>query len=128
MINNVCTRTYANTGQINHCKTQLETKEAAFQRLTSVLSLAGNSVRLKILFLLHEEKELCVCDLSDVLSMKIPAVSQHLRKLKDAGILDVHKTGTTYYYFIRKENLEVLNPIFQLLHKKEKITSQMHTQ
>jgi len=119
MINNVCIRTYANLELINHCKKMLAEGEDSIQRLSTVLSLAGNAVRLKILYLLQEEKELCVCDLSDVLNMKIPAVSQHLRKLKDGNILDVRKFGTTYYYFIKKENLEVLKPVFQLIHSQE---------
>ena len=51
--------------------------------LTSGLSSVGNSVRLKILYLLFEEKRLCVCDLSDILGMNISAISQHLRKIKE---------------------------------------------
>ncbi|MBK9939143.1 MAG: ArsR family transcriptional regulator, partial [Chitinophagaceae bacterium] len=35
-----------------------------------------------MIYLLEEEKELCPCDLSDILGMSIPAVSQHLRKLR----------------------------------------------
>ena len=66
--------------------------------LAGALNLAGNGVRLRILFLLHEEERLCVCDLSDILGMKIPAVSQHLRKMKDGGMLENEKVAQTIYY------------------------------
>ncbi|WP_425291189.1 ArsR family transcriptional regulator [Spirosoma linguale] len=46
-----------------------------------MLNLAGNENRLKLIYLLKEEADLCVCDLSDILGMTIPAASQHLRKL-----------------------------------------------
>ncbi len=55
--------------------------------MLNVLSHAGNEVHQKILFLLSKEKEFCVCDLSDTPSMKIPAISQHLRKMKDSKII-----------------------------------------
>ncbi|WP_431217102.1 ArsR family transcriptional regulator [Puia sp. P3] len=58
-------------------------KRVALGKLAAAPALAGNEVRLKILHLLEEEKELCPCDLSDMLGMSIPAISQHLRKMKD---------------------------------------------
>ena len=61
--------------------------------MSNVLALAGNDVRLKILYLMAEEKELCPCDMSDILGMTIPAVSQHLRKLKDGNIIEARKVG-----------------------------------
>ncbi|MDZ7646573.1 MAG: ArsR family transcriptional regulator [Cytophagales bacterium] len=63
--------------QIRQCKEEVKAKQRAFGRLGNVLSLAGNEVRLKILYLLDSEKELCPCDLSDILQMSIPAISQH---------------------------------------------------
>jgi DNA-binding transcriptional ArsR family regulator len=38
----------------------------SFTHLSDILALAGNEVRLKILYLLEEEKELCPCDLADI--------------------------------------------------------------
>ena len=85
--NQSCIRLFADKVQINNCRETLQANENAFKELSSSLALAGNEVRLKILFLLEEEKELCPCDLSDILGMSIPAVSQHLRKLKDGNII-----------------------------------------
>lgn len=81
-----CIRVYADIVQIDKCRETLQTNKIAFGQLSSLLALAGNEVRLKILFLLEEENELCPCDLSDILGMSIPAVSQHLRKLKDGNV------------------------------------------
>jgi DNA-binding transcriptional ArsR family regulator len=43
---------------------------------------------------------MCVCDLSDVLGMKQSPISQHLRKLKDGGLLENKRDGMTIFYFI----------------------------
>ena len=91
----------------------LQTNDKAFSQLSGLLALAGNEVRLKILFLLEEEKELCPCDLSDILGMSIPAVSQHLRKLKDKNVIEGRREGQTIFYSLRQEQLPLLQPFFK---------------
>lgn len=104
---------FADHEQINNCKSKLKTAQKSFYKLSNILALAGNEVRLKIIYLLEEEKELCPCDLADILGMSIPAVSQHLRKLKDGNIVETRKEGQTIYYSLTQENLKILIPFFK---------------
>lgn len=46
----------------------------------------GEPTRLTILRLLVE-RELCVCDLEEILQMSQPRISQHLKVLKQAGLV-----------------------------------------
>lgn len=66
--------------------------------LADLLGIAGNIQRLTILYLLHAHKEMCVCDLAEVLAITDSAVSQHLRKLKDKNIVKSRRKGQTIYY------------------------------
>jgi DNA-binding transcriptional ArsR family regulator len=66
--------------------------------LADLLGIAGNIQRLKILYLLHAHKEMCVCDLAEVLELTDSAASQHLRKLKDKNIVQTRRKGQTIYY------------------------------
>lgn len=66
--------------------------------LANLLGIAGNIQRLKILYLLHAHKELCVCDLAEVLELTDSAASQHLRKLRDKNIVKTRRKGQTIYY------------------------------
>ena len=109
----MCIRVLADPVQIRQCKTEIRIKQQAFLRLAKVLNLAGNEVRLKILYLLDLEKELCPCDLSDILQMSIPAISQHLRKMKDGGLIEARKIGQTIFYSVRAEHLKTLRPFFK---------------
>lgn len=113
MANDTCIRLQADIEQIKSCREKLKTNSKSFLQLGQVLALAGNEVRLKIMFLLEEENELCPCDLSDILGMSIPAVSQHLRKLKDGNIVETRKEGQTIYYSLTLENLKILKPFFK---------------
>lgn len=113
--NNLCIREQANPVQIEKCRELLAVGQGAFGQLSGILALAGNGVRLKILYLLEEEGELCPCDLSDILDMSIPAVSQHLRKLKDGNIIHFRKAGQTIFYFLKPEHLKMLRSFFKYI-------------
>lgn len=112
-----CIRIFADPVQISECRKKIKEKNAAFARLSSVLALAGNEVRLKMLYLMEEEGELCPCDIADILEMTVPAISQHLRKLKDKGIIKSRKSGNTIYYSLEKKDLNVLKPFFKYVNR-----------
>jgi DNA-binding transcriptional ArsR family regulator len=113
-----CIRLFADEVQINECKKKLKANTASLSQLSRVLELAANEVRLKILYLLEEEEQLCPCDLSDILGMSIPAVSQHLRKLKDGNIIESRRDGQTIYYSLKEEHLKVLKPFFKYINQQ----------
>ncbi len=118
MEKNTCIRLFADHVQIKNCKSKLKTAQKSFASLSNILALTGNEVRLKIIYLLEEESELCPCDLADILGMTIPAVSQHLRKLKDGNIVETRKEGQTIYYTLTQENLRILRPFFKHINQQ----------
>lgn len=66
--------------------------------LAARLGLAGNGTRLKIFWLLDAARELCVCDIAEILGLSVSAVSQHLAKLKAYGLVRARRNATTVYY------------------------------
>ena len=81
--------------------------------LADLLNVVGNQIRLKIVYLLYAHKELCVCDLAEVLDMSDSAISQHLRKLKDKLIVKSRKDSQTVYYSLEsKLFIEILAQYF----------------
>ena len=114
-----CVRVFADLNQLKQCKQKIEVVEESLNVVSETINLAGNTVRLKILFLLQEEGQLCPCDLSDILKMNVSAISQHLRKLKDRGIVGSKKTGQTIFYSINPDYAEVFKPLFKLIYKNK---------
>ncbi|HIC31874.1 MAG TPA: ArsR family transcriptional regulator [Flavobacteriaceae bacterium] len=119
MENNSCIRQQADIEQINRCKETVSELNETFDYLANGLSLVGNNVRLKILYLLFEEKKLCVCDLSDILGMNISAISQHLRKMKDRNLLETERDAQTIFYSLTTDYSTLLNPFFEILDKNK---------
>ncbi|GAA4316509.1 metalloregulator ArsR/SmtB family transcription factor [Nibribacter koreensis] len=119
MESTTCIRQATDIPQIERCRDRVGALDGSFAHVANGLEMAGNPVRLKILFLLSEEQGLCVCDLSDILGISVSAVSQHLRKMKDRSLVKAAKEGQTIYYSLSPEYGEVLRPFFQTVTESE---------
>jgi len=110
-----CCRVDVNADLIKEAKKCLASKDAHLSEQSKTFSLLGNEVRLKIMTLFLEFERMCVCDLGDVLEMNQSPISQHLRKLKDGGLLVNKREGMTIFYSIAPDKKTVLT---QLLKEK----------
>lgn len=120
-----CIRILADPVQIKECKKSLSALDNSLSSITNLFNLAGNGARFKILYLLYKEGEMCPCDLSDILEISVGGISQHLRKLKDGGIVTAKKVGQTVFYSLVDENSEIIKPVLASLleRNQEKTTS-----
>lgn len=90
------------------------------EELADVLKLLGDKNRLTIVALLNE-KELCVCEIVDILHTSQPNISQHMRKLKDGGLVKETKKGQWVYYSLTVLDKPYIAEILkQLPSQKEK--------
>lgn len=92
-------------------------KDMIFQKMADTFNLLSDGTRLKIFWLLCHSEE-CVCNIASAIDMSAPAVSHHLRILKQAGLLRVTRRGKEIHYTISEtEEAEILHQIAdQLLH------------
>ena len=103
-----CCRQSVDTLLIESAKDMLESKEKELNEKAKVFALLGNEVRLKMMTIFLQIERVCVCDLSDILQMNQSPISQHLRKLKDAGLLENKREGMTIFYFIPSDKKETM--------------------
>jgi len=116
-----CIREEKNQFKIDQYTHLLKDNASEFNQLSRIVSLISNEVRLKLIWLINEE-QLCVCDLADILQMSVPAISQHLRKLKDIGIVETTRDKQTIYYSISPQNQNIVNHILDLVSDKIALT------
>ena len=64
----------------------------------SLFKALGHPVRLGIALRLAEEPDTCACDFADVFGISQPNVSQHLKVLRDAGLVRTRRRGTQICY------------------------------
>lgn len=65
--------------------------------LVELFKALGDTSRLKLVRLLADD-EYCVCELVEILGCSQPSVSQHLAKLKAAGVVRERRQGQWTYY------------------------------
>ena len=70
-----------------------------------VFKALGDPTRIKIVEMLAENGELCVCRIYEQLEMTQPAVSHHLATLKRAGLVCARKQGQWVHYSLNRDTL-----------------------
>jgi ArsR family transcriptional regulator, arsenate/arsenite/antimonite-responsive transcriptional repressor len=79
-------------------KSTVEVESAA-----NILKLLGDRTRLAMIKIL-DTHDACVCEFVAIFKMSQPAISQHIRKLKDAGLVRETRRGQWIIYSLSKDS------------------------
>jgi ArsR family transcriptional regulator, arsenate/arsenite/antimonite-responsive transcriptional repressor len=86
-----------------------EVKRADAARLAAVAKALGDPTRLQLVDVLRRHAgKVCVCELQPLFEIKQSTLSEHLKKLRDAGIVGVERRGLWAYYYVIPDELEGL--------------------
>lgn len=80
-----------------------------------MLKALGHPVRLGIMRRLAAQPETCACDFSDVFTLKQPTISQHLKVLRDAGLVTTRRRGTQICYSVHPDAIVELTDTLDAL-------------
>ena len=70
----------------------------------------GDPIRLQLVDVLRKHAgKVCVCELVPLFDISQPTLSHHLKKLRDARIVDSERRGLWAYYYVNPEALEELS-------------------
>lgn len=112
-LDDVCQVRCFNEELVVHVREEMPLDDTLEEAKTLFAALADKS-RLKILHALKDGKELCVCDVAEVLSVQVSVASHHLRKLRDLKVLKYRNDGKLVYYSLRDRFVgEVLEHVLQ---------------
>lgn len=115
-----CSAAEGRQGQLVALRDALARQRLSLQRMAQHYALLGGETRLKILALLEQAGELCVCDLARILEMTPAAVSQHLSRLRAGDLVSSRRDGMTIYYRLSEQASEtVVSPRLELADELE---------
>jgi ArsR family transcriptional regulator len=101
----------------------LEAVPQSIAEMAETLKLLSDKTRLTIMALL-KEREMCVCDIVELLETTQPNISQHLKKLKTGGIVNETRRSQWVYYSLNIDDKPYLKEILdQLPSMKDRIQS-----
>ncbi len=72
---------------------------SAFEETAFVLKMLGDANRIRIFWILCQTKE-CLINLSAMIDMSSPAISHHLKKLKECDLITSTRHGKEMYYTV----------------------------
>lgn len=90
-----------------------------FQAVSDIFRQLGDTTRVRIFWLLCHCEE-CVINISAMLEMSSPAVSHHLRPLKNSGLITSRREGKEVYY--RAADTPQSNLLHQMIEQVMEIT------
>ncbi len=86
-----------------------DVERAQAARMADVAKALADPIRLQLVDVLRRHAgEVCVVELVPLFDVSQPTLSHHLKKLRDAGVVDVHKRGLWAYYYVRPGVLDEL--------------------
>lgn len=90
-----------------------------FQAVAEIFKQLGDPTRVRIFWLLCHCEE-CVINISAMLEMSSPAVSHHLRPLRNSGLVVSRRSGKEVYY--RASDTEQSRLLHQMIEQVMAIT------
>ena len=87
------------------------------KKRAQIFKALGDETRLRIMGLLIDGKELCVCDIMAALDLPQSTVSRHLSNLRNAGLVNDRRQGIWMNYKINQKEIEHGAALFDVLAK-----------
>jgi ArsR family transcriptional regulator, arsenate/arsenite/antimonite-responsive transcriptional repressor len=87
-----------------------DVERAQAARMAEVAKALGDPVRLQLVDVLRKHAgKVCVCELVPLFDISQPTLSHHLKKLREAGVVDSERRGLWAYYYVIPDALEELS-------------------
>nr|WP_321458297.1 metalloregulator ArsR/SmtB family transcription factor [uncultured Cohaesibacter sp.] len=81
--------------------------------ITAAFGALSDPIRLRILALIAQERELCVCELVQALQLPQPKISRHCRTLSEAGLVVSRREAQWVLYSITTDAPDWANKALQ---------------
>ena len=89
------------------------------QKLSQYAKALGHPVRIQILKILNEQSCCYNGDLTEIIPLAQSTISQHLKSLKEAGLIQGEIIPPKIKYCLNKENWEEASQLFETLFKSK---------
>lgn len=102
----LCNCTIIHEDILERVKSEMTSDDNLFQ-MAELFKALNDPTRLKIVNALILS-EMCVCDIAALLNMNQPAISHHLKVLRQTQLIKYRREGKIVYYTLNDEHVELL--------------------
>jgi len=87
---------------------RIQAQLAGVEGLSSIFKVLGDETRARIVYALSQADRLCVCDIAQIVGLSLPAVSHHLRVLRELNLAHATKEGKMVFYSLADDHVASL--------------------
>jgi len=91
--------------------------ENDLKNIEKIIKALADKNRLRIVYLLSEKKDICVCEITDIIGLSQPTISSHLRLLENAGLIESDKDGLWVNYNINTRSVFFSRKLVEMICK-----------
>jgi ArsR family transcriptional regulator len=84
---------------------------------TEIYKALGDESRLRILYLILKNEEMCISDLESILDFTQTKTSRHITYLKNTGVIKLKKIDQWAYYFINPSYHDIIKQLYSFFSK-----------
>jgi DNA-binding transcriptional ArsR family regulator len=99
----ICEVTCFDAEKVTRLKGNIEKKNTL--KVADIFKALSDDTRLKIAYALTLEKELCVCDVANIVGSTTATASHHLRHLRNMGLTKYRKEGKLVFYSLDDDHV-----------------------
>ncbi|OYD06866.1 ArsR/SmtB family transcription factor [Paludifilum halophilum] len=104
--------------KVRRVQSSLKTED--FMGTAQLFKALADPTRMKIAYALIQEKELCVCDVANIIRSSLATASHHLRLLRNMGLARYRKEGKLVFYSLDDDHVKQLVQLAFDHHKEMK--------
>lgn len=94
---------------------------------SQIFKAFSDESRVRILYLLYQNKQLCISDLVLILDFTQSKASRHINYLKNSRIVSQKRYNNYVFYYIIDEVYEIISQIFKFLNKDQTLIKDQET-
>jgi ArsR family transcriptional regulator len=108
-------------------KEHMRLKNFTLHFSVQVFKCLADDSRLRILFQVHENGQMCISDLELILNFTQAKTSRHLLYLKNNGVLNSRKVDQWVFYNVKEEVKDLLSQAFRFVEKDQLLQKDLET-
>ncbi|MBA3300553.1 MAG: winged helix-turn-helix transcriptional regulator [Thermoleophilaceae bacterium] len=84
-----------------------DVERAQAERMAGIAKALGDPIRLQLVDVLRKHAgKVCVCELVPLFDIEQSTLSHHLKKLREAGVVDSERRSLWAYYYVVPDSLK----------------------
>jgi len=94
---------------------------------SNVFKALSEEARIRILYLIYKNEEMCISDLEQILDYTQSKTSRHITYIRNCGLLSSRTQDQWVFYSIKEEYMGIMSQVLTYMDKDSIITNDIET-